>query len=272
MTGPKSRQCLRSEVEHVRKFVAYAKARLNNTSYYPPYGGHRYMVALALYSKCITVAEATLTLLDAGFGDEAFGMTRTLIDIFFTLRYLANKDTDERSKLYYQFASKDVEGWHALAKDYFPEMQKRMSERTIKIAALYPHPHRWSGKPVSAMALEPDTVDVDEKKNKPFDYDFAYRCMYRWTSHYVHPTIVALQDHVVRAGRDNFVVHSGRATDRSHFAVFNVADYVGQTMACFCRCMGDRQPDRIATWAGVLREHLVRRHKHKQTSRLGTGR
>jgi Family of unknown function (DUF5677) len=46
------------------------------------------MVALALYSKCITVAEATIALLAAGFSDEAFGMTRTLVDIYITLRYI----------------------------------------------------------------------------------------------------------------------------------------------------------------------------------------
>jgi hypothetical protein len=261
MTSPQLRQCERSEVEHVRKFVAYAKLQLNNTSYYPPYGGHRYMVALALYSKCITVAEAALTLLSAGFGDEAFGMTRTLIDIFFTLRYIANQDTDARAKLYYQFASKDVEGWHALAKDYFPEMQKRMSARTIQIAAQYRNPHSWSGKTAKDLAFEEDTVDVDDSTDKPFVYEFAYRCMYRWTSHYVHPTILSLQDHVVNAGRDNFVVHRGRGKDRGHFAVFFVADYVAQTMISFYRCMGDPQPDRIATWAGALRKHLVRRHK-----------
>ena len=32
------------------------------------------MVSLALYTKCITVAEATIALLDAGFSDEAFGV------------------------------------------------------------------------------------------------------------------------------------------------------------------------------------------------------
>jgi hypothetical protein len=48
------------------------------------------MVALALYSKCITVAEATIALLAAGFSDEAFGMTRTLVGIYIyiTLRYI----------------------------------------------------------------------------------------------------------------------------------------------------------------------------------------
>lgn len=67
------------------------------------------MVSLALYSKCITVAEAIIALLDAGFSNEAFGMTRTLVDIFTTLHYIANKDTDERAKRYYRFFAKDTE-------------------------------------------------------------------------------------------------------------------------------------------------------------------
>jgi Family of unknown function (DUF5677) len=259
--SPQSRLCGRSGVEHVRKFVAYAKLRLNKTAYYPPHGGHRYMVALALYSKCITVAEAILTLLDTGFSDEAYGMTRTLIDIFFTLRYISNKDTDARAKLYFEFVSKDVAGWHDLARDYFPHLQQPMRARTITTAARYRSPHSWSGKTVKDLAMEPDTVDVDDK-GKPFVYDFAYRAMFRETSHYVHPTIVALMNHVVRAGCDQFVVHSGRhLKDKSFDAVFNVADYVGQTMMCFYRCMGDPQPDRVGSWAGVVTKHLLRRHR-----------
>jgi hypothetical protein len=74
--------CNRPDIEHVRKFVAYAKTCLNETRYYPPVNGYRYAVALALYSKSITVAEAIIALLDAGFSDEAFGVTRTLIRPF----------------------------------------------------------------------------------------------------------------------------------------------------------------------------------------------
>jgi hypothetical protein len=51
--------------------------RVNEAWIYPPVNGYRYMVALALYSKCLTVAEAIMVLVDAGFSDEAFGMTRT---------------------------------------------------------------------------------------------------------------------------------------------------------------------------------------------------
>jgi len=50
------------------------------------FGSHyRYLAALALYSKCLTVAGAIITLLEADFSDEGFGMTRTLMDVFITL-------------------------------------------------------------------------------------------------------------------------------------------------------------------------------------------
>jgi len=253
--------CKRSEIDHVRRFVAYAKLCVNEARYYPPFNRHRYMVALALYAKCLTVAEATIVLLDAGFGDEAFGVTRTLIDIFLTLRYIANKDTDERAQLYYEFASKWVKGWAPLVRDYWPGMQRPLSERTEIVARRYRSPHSWSGKTVKEMALEPDTVEVDPASGRPLAHDFAYRVIYRWTSHYVHPTIIALQNHVVRAGRDNFVIRARRDKDESHMAVFNVACYVVNTMVCFYRCMGDPQPERVGTWGTALMKHLARRHR-----------
>lgn len=259
MTSP-NRHCQRSDIEHVRKFVAYAKGFVNATRYYPPLGGYRYMVALALYSKCLTVAEATMLLVNAGFGDEAFGMTRTLVDIFITLRYIANKDIEQRARLYYEFFTKDTEIWGDVIKHFWPLQAQQLDTRTLKLAAAYPNPHRWSGKTVWQMATEPDTVEVDPVTGKPAVHDFAYRVVYRWTSHYVHPTIVALENHVVQAGRDNFVVRSGRDKDKRCMAVFNIGCYVASTMVSFYRCMGDPQPSRMGTWSGALIKHLARRH------------
>ena len=104
-------RCERSEIEHVRRFLDYAKWVVNETRYYPPANGYQYLVALSLYSKSITVAEAALALIDAGFSDEGFGLTRTLVDIYFTLRFISNKDPDERAKQYARFAAKDSAVW-----------------------------------------------------------------------------------------------------------------------------------------------------------------
>src|SRR5262245_43088191 len=114
-----TRVCQRSETYHLRKFVAYAKLQVNNAQYYPPYRGYRYIAALALYSKCITVAEATITLLETGFDEEAFGMTRTLVDLFISLRYIANKDTDQRAQRFCEFFAKDMEEWSKIIPNYW---------------------------------------------------------------------------------------------------------------------------------------------------------
>ena len=257
-----SDRCERSEVEHVRKFVAYVKRRLNGTRYYPPYEGYRYMVALALYSKAITVAEATLVLIDAGFSDEAFGMTRTLIDISFTLHYIANQDTDERARRYAEFSFKDAAVWNEVVKLYWPQKLQPLDAQAARIASTYPHPHYWSGKRLKDLALEPDNHELDPATDKPIVHDFHYKAVFRWTSHYVHPTIAALDNHLVRSGHDPFVVNSGRnSKDMTHYALFNVAAYIAATMLRFHRCMGDLPPDRVNTWATALIKHLARRHQ-----------
>jgi hypothetical protein len=254
-------QCKRSGVEHVRKFVAYAKEQLNSARYYPPLNSYRHTVALALYSKCLTVAEATLVLLDAGYSDEAFGLTRTLIDIYITLHYIANQDSEERARLFYDFVAKDIQGWHELVKDYYPQLSQTMTARTIQAAAKYPNPHRWSGKTAKDMALEPDTHELDHLTGKPLIHDFHYRVVYRWTSHFVHPTIVSLKNHVVQPGQDNFTVRSMNEEDMTSLALSNIATYVSTTMVSFYRIMGDPQPGHMGTWSGALMKHLARRHK-----------
>lgn len=257
----KARACKTPEIEHVRRFVAYAKRRVNEARYYPPLNAYRYTVALALYSKCLIVAEATMALLDAGFSDEAFGLTRTLVDIYITLRYIANQDTEERARLYYKFIAKDIHGWSDIAKEYWPQLLRAPDRRIIEEASRYPNPHRWSGKSARDMALEPDMYEADPKTGKPMVHTFPYRVIYRWTSHFVHPTIVALKNHVVQPGNDNFVVRGMDVEDQAHIAVFNVAAYVGMTMISFYRVMGDPQPDRVGTWSGALIAHLARCHK-----------
>jgi hypothetical protein len=218
------------------------------------------MVALALYSKCIVVAEAILVLVAANFSDEAFGMTRTLVDIFFTLRYITNKDTDIRAKQYADFCAKDSVVWNEVTKLYWPHHTQTIPNNILAIASKYPSPHSWSGKTAKDMALEPDTIEVDPKTGNPFTHDFAYQVIYRWTSHYVHPTIGALESHLVQAGRDVFAVRSGRGKDMTHMAVFNAASYVAHTMIFFYRCLGDDQPPRLRGWSQALLKHLAKRH------------
>jgi hypothetical protein len=70
------------------------------------------------------------------------------------------------------------------------------------------------------------------------------------------PSIAALENHVVQAGHDNFVVNSGNLKDMREMAAFNIACYVANTMVCSYRCMNDPQPG-LDTWGGALIKHLT---------------
>jgi hypothetical protein len=251
--------CARSEVEHVRKFLACAKVRLDETRYYPPVNRHRYLVALALYSKCITVGEATLVLLDAGFNDEAFGMTRTMVEISLTLRYISN-DPDNRALRFVEFGAKESEDWAKIAAIYWPQSAPTLPPRTQAVAATFPKRFQWADKPLSYLAYEPDAFEIDLATGQPTVHDLDYRVIYHWSSKYVHVTIGALRNHLVQAGRDNFTVRARDVEDLTHFATFNIAAYVLNTMVSFHRCMGDDQDKRVATWGAALIRHLSTRH------------
>jgi hypothetical protein len=52
---------------------------------------------LALLSKTLTVGKAVCVLIESGFPEEASGVTRTLIDIYFVVRYICNAETEKPS-------------------------------------------------------------------------------------------------------------------------------------------------------------------------------
>ncbi|MBA3915247.1 MAG: hypothetical protein H0X25_15635 [Acidobacteriales bacterium] len=240
--------------------MVYAKATLNETSYYPPLNLYRYTVGLGLYSKAITVVEAILVLLDADFTDEAFGMLRTLIDIYFTLRFITNKDTEARAKLYYNFFAKAHTERQKLVPAYWPGKLPKNTPRLLQLAMPYTHPHRWSGKPMKDLALEPDAVEVDQSGN-PFVPKASYEWMFALTSHYVHPSIVALDNHLVlRPGHDNFVVRPGHGRTLSNITAYFAAIHLYFVILSFYRCMGDAVPRRLERLAAPLFAHLVARH------------
>jgi hypothetical protein len=111
------------------------------------------------------------------------------------------------------------------------------------------------------MALEPHTAEIDPKTGKSFINDLGYRLIFRWASHYVHPTIVCLRNHMVKPGHDPFVVRSGNGQDMSHLTAFFVASHLANTIVSLCRCMDDPQPKRLSKWAAALFTHIGGRHE-----------
>jgi hypothetical protein len=78
------------ETEKIRAYISGAEAELNGLELRPrimtkyPFDS----VALAAVSKAFALAKACLTLLATGFPDEAYGLTRSLVECAINLRYL----------------------------------------------------------------------------------------------------------------------------------------------------------------------------------------
>ena len=115
------------DVPAVIRFIRLLEHYVNDADTRPRQGFAADWVLLALVSKSIWVAKAVCKLVSSGFPEEAFGLTRTLTDIFFTVRYICNDDSEGRARKYANFFAKEQEVWLRLKNTYFP---KKKSPRT----------------------------------------------------------------------------------------------------------------------------------------------
>jgi hypothetical protein len=123
---------------------------IDDADFIPATQQHRGQMILALFSKALTVGRAICALVRAGFGEEAFGMSRTLFDIYFDVRYISNKNTESRAEKFAMFFTKDIEGWRKIVPRYYPQItmpQTAETKEILQIAENYSNPHDWSGEP-----------------------------------------------------------------------------------------------------------------------------
>jgi len=239
-------------VKNVRGLVARVIRAVNREGFYPRSNVHLDMVLLALLSKSLIVSRATCKLVESGFYEEAFGLTRTLIDIFFTVRYIANLDSFERSDMFVEFYAKDYEGWVAVVQKYYPSAPPAPPSHhaeMLRLARRFKNPHKWTGlgDQTKRMASEASTVEKGPR-GEPVTAEFDYEVLYKWTSHYVHPTVVSLGTHAVER-RERFVVHSKKHGPFLKFkglALFNVVAFLAKIIICSYRGLKEKIPTKIS--------------------------
>jgi hypothetical protein len=214
-------------------------------------------VVLALASKALVVGSAVCSLVEEGFYEEAFGLTRTLAEIWLNLRYITNEGNSYRAERYGNYFAKDHEGWINIIQKYYPTTPLSLPSHhaeMMKIAKAYKHPHSWSGLPgaVKAMAQEDDAFQNDAN-GKPMRCEFDYEVIYKWTSHYVHVTAVAVDTHAVEA-RSPFAVHSRKRFGfrLKELALFNTAVYLSKILLRSFAAIGRQVPPSIADEADRL--------------------
>src|SRR5258707_14641613 len=66
-------------------------------------------VPFAHLTKAFQVHEAVITLCRAGFGSEAFALSRTILEMYITLRWITNQEQSKRAEDFARFVAKRKE-------------------------------------------------------------------------------------------------------------------------------------------------------------------
>jgi hypothetical protein len=202
----------KERAEKIRKFAAYVRQAQREVEGLGivPRSPHRYpfdIVGLATLSKAFAIATACLKLLASGFPDEAYGLSRSLVECSANLRYITavRSELDKRSREFTKFAKADKAFWyhHALqsAKTTKEKAELRVYAKQMGIAD---NPklarQHWSGQSGSFVwkttlldhALD-GTATVEYRKK-------AYAVDYYHTSAFVHCSLHAIDNYFIEDG------------------------------------------------------------------------
>jgi Family of unknown function (DUF5677) len=158
------------EVNRVRVYIQALQKEITALKVYPRTFA-RYPfdhIGLALVSKAFSLSNALLALLEAGFADEAFGLSRSLMECALTLRFLTQDKNklNQRSLDYAQFEVKDKQYWmhyalqHAAGEPMEQKIRDHAKEFDLKEDAKGVQKH-WSGKDGFAWKVNLDDHPLD---------------------------------------------------------------------------------------------------------------
>jgi hypothetical protein len=196
------------EVRKVQAYIRKAEAEVNKLEILPR-GAYRYpfdIVALATVSKGFALSKACIKLLKFGLPDEAYGLSRSLLECANNLRFLTSDPAlqNQRTRAFAKFHLADKAYWMHHALDAFAgqerEAEIRKYAKQLGIApdhklALRP----WSGPEGSAWKVTnlvhplDGTVSAKQKR-------LSYAADYYQTSTYVHCSLPATDGYCPEEG------------------------------------------------------------------------
>ena len=241
----------------VLKQISGIERHLNKLRLVPATRRLRSAVILPLLSKALTVSRAICVLIENGFPAEAFATSRTLLDILFIVRYITNKDTEQRAERYVKYHARVRKEFFNVTQKHFPKTRLRaLDPFTLAAASEFKSKGNWTGEPAQArmMALEEDSVEFDEY-GKGLTSQFDYEGLYFWTSQHVHATVEGIDGHAGKSG-EVFRVRSRRRDERpcASGALFITCVTLCKIFVHACRSLKEEQPKQIQELYKLIRK------------------
>jgi Family of unknown function (DUF5677) len=192
------------EIDKVRVYISTAEDTVNALGIYPrtlmryPFD----VIAFEIVSKAFALSKACLVLLAAGLADEAFGLSRSLVECAMNLRYMTQAPTElnARTDQFIAYIKADKGYWmhYALQATTDAEMERRIRDHGEQLG-VDPDPksasRHWSGRKgfVWEIATGDHPLDGPTMSERFKRADYAVD--YHHTSSFVHCSQPALDNY-----------------------------------------------------------------------------
>lgn len=180
------------EIEpRVAGVIKRLQQEIDDSSLCPRAGFALDQALLVVTSRALRIGLAVCQLVSDGFYGEAFGLTRSVLEAFFTVKYISSKDAESRAQSYLQFRKTYQYNQEMIRRKYFPHIKKPDWLKQVmldEVKRMFPNPRRWI--PAYSMAADyyDHPLDIDPETGKGFQALAEYEGVYEMTSHYVHVT------------------------------------------------------------------------------------
>ena len=227
------------ELKKVDRFIQAAESEINRLGIYPrnPWMYPFDLVGLATVSKAIALSKACLKLVSSGFPDEAYGLSRSIVECANNLRFMTEKwdprDTHARNYVKQHLVNRAF--WAHYALEQFAGRPEEQEIRDyMKAEGIVPDTkpafRHWSGG--RGFIWETMTFDhpldgtVTEKHKK-----IAYAADYFQTSTFVHRSLPAIDNYAVEEATPFQMSTSTGLHETNQSTLFIVFLYLHSTIA-----------------------------------------
>jgi hypothetical protein len=182
-------------------------------------------IPFSYLTKAFQVHEAVLVLCRSGYGSEAVALSRIILEMYMTLRWITNQDQVRRAEDFAYFVAKRKEYAAKTFAKYRPGSPVaadavKFVENTYKqYADKYGSFSFWSNKPNNLRQLaEEKDILIPELVAPQDDALMLYEIFYSWASDYVHVTAIALDETFPTTGAP-YTTSAVRESELIYYAV-----------------------------------------------------
>jgi Family of unknown function (DUF5677) len=149
---------------------------------------------LMVTSKALRLGLAVCNLSAAGFYGEAFGLTRSVLEAFFIVKFISSKDAEDRASSYLEYRKTYFYNQEEIRKKHFPHVPRPewLTQQMLdEVKRKFPNTRHWVSAYNMASEYYDHPLEINPKTGKGFQALSDYDGIYEMTSHYVHVTAIS---------------------------------------------------------------------------------